>query len=214
MELATVIGDVVASRAVRNRATLHRSLVAALERVNRELAPAHPLRVTVGDEYQGAFVEVGDAVRATLLVRLELGEHDVRHGVGWGEVAQLQAEPPVEDGPGWWAARAAIDAVHAEQERPATRWRRTAFRTEDPTLATLARAVEAGLVLRDQAVDRLDLRSLSVLSGMLAGKTQREIGEELQVSASAVSQRVRADGLAALVAAHQAWQLPEDEETR
>jgi predicted transcriptional regulator len=40
-----------------------------------------------------------------------------------------------------------------------------------------------------------------VLRGLLAGSTQRELADELGITASAVSQRVRADGLAALVAA-------------
>ncbi|WP_235734958.1 SatD family protein [Nocardioides alcanivorans] len=207
MKLATLIGDVVSSRAADDRSTLHAVLLEALARVNAEYAPAHPLRVTVGDEYQGAFTEVGAAVRASLALRLELREYDVRHGLGWGTVTILQEEPRVEDGPGWWAARAAIEAVHAEQERAATRWRRTAFRTEEAQAALLAQAVEAALVLRDQAVDRLDIRSLSVLSGMLAGRTQREIGEELQVSASAVSQRIRAGGLTALAAAQEVWTM-------
>lgn len=205
MRRATLIGDVVASRSVDDRATLHADLMTSLDRVNDELRPLHPLRLTVGDEYQGAFARVGDAVRASLLLRLHLPDHDVRHGLGWGEIARLQADPPIEDGPGWWAARAAIEAVHAEQERAATRWRRTAFRTDDPESVALAQAVEAGLLLRDQAVDRLDARSLSVVRGMLAGQTQKQIAEELDVSPSAVSQRIRTDALAAIVAAQRAW---------
>lgn len=208
MLLATLIGDVVASRAARDRSALHRRLVTALDEVNEALDPVHPLRITVGDEYQGAFTSIADAVRASLLVRLALGQDDVRHGLGWGAVEQLQSEPPVEDGPGWWAARAAIEHVHTQQSQAATRWRRTAFRTPEADAALVAQAVEAALVLRDQALGRLDERSLSVLSGMLAGRTQREISEELQVSASAISQRIRADGLVALVAAQQVWESP------
>jgi transcriptional regulator with XRE-family HTH domain len=57
------------------------------------------------------------------------------------------------------------------------------------------------LILRDQLVGGLDDRSMLVLRGLLAGATQRDLAAELGVSPSAVSQRVRADGLAALVAA-------------
>ncbi|WP_110205266.1 SatD family protein [Nocardioides daejeonensis] len=206
MLLATLIGDVVASREVGDRRALHRALVDALGEVNEKFAPAHPLRITVGDEYQGAFVRIGDAVRASLALRVRLATVDVRHGLGWGEVATLQDAPRVEDGPGWWAARAAIEAVHADAEKPATRWRRTAFRTQEPGAAMLTPALEAALVLRDHAVQSLDERSVSVLSGMLAGRTQREIAEALQITASAVSQRIRSDGLTAIVAADRAWQ--------
>lgn len=212
MHLATLIGDVVASRSTPDRSALHDRLTTALAVVNEQFTPLHELRLTIGDEYQGAFAEIGTAVRATMRLRLELAPDDVRHGIGWGEVDVLQSEPPVEDGPGWWAARAAIEAVHADQERSATRWRRTAFRSDDPEVVVLGKALEAGLVLRDQALARLDHRGLSVLSGMLAGRSQQQISEELQVSASAVSQRVRADGLAALVAADLAWGEPDREQ--
>jgi DNA-binding NarL/FixJ family response regulator len=60
--------------------------------------------------------------------------------------------------------------------------------------------VNAALLLRDEMVGGLSARSLGVLRGLLSGKTQREIAEEQGVSASAVSQRVRHDGLATLVA--------------
>ena len=62
--------------------------------------------------------------------------------------------------------------------------------------------VNAGLVLRDERVSGLSERSVSVLRGLLSEETQREVAEALGISASAVSQRVRADGLAAIVAAH------------
>ena len=61
-------------------------------------------------------------------------------------------------------------------------------------------AVNAALILRDEMLGGLSERSLGVLRGLLSGRTQREIAEKLDVSASAVSQRVRHDGLAALVA--------------
>jgi len=75
-------------------------------------------------------------------------------------------------------------------------------RTRDAMHALEAgRADEALLALLDSAVARLSARSLSVLRDLMAGTSQREIAERLGVSPSAVSQRVRSDGLAALVSA-------------
>ena len=200
--MATLIGDLVHSRRAGDRHALHERLATALEEVNDLLGPVTPLRVTVGDEYQGGFATVGDALRASLRLRLALApEADVRHGLGWGEVAVLQEEPRIEDGPGWWSARDAIHDVERAEGRAGSRLRRTVYRraerTEGPDPATL----EAMLILRDQLVGGLDDRSLLVLRGLLAGVTQRDLAAELGVSPSAVSQRVRADGLAALVAA-------------
>lgn len=198
MLVATLIGDVVSSREAADRAALHARVLGLIESVNAELAPATPLRFTVGDEYQGAFATVGQALQASLRLRLGLlPSYDARHGLGWGEVDVLQEDPRVEDGPGWWAARDALHAVQEAERHAGTRWRRTAFRGADVPEGL----VEAALVLRDERVGGLSERSVSVLRGLLGGSTQREIAESLGISPSAVSQRVRADGLAALVAA-------------
>lgn len=198
--MATVIGDVVDSRRVSDRAGMHERLADLLQRVNAELEPVTALRFTVGDEFQGAFATIENAVRATLRLRLGLlPVADLRHGLGLGEVTVLQDEPRVEDGPGWWAARAAIDAVHDAETHPATRWMRTAVRGED-----VSPAVASLLALRDRAVGDLDDRGIAILRGLLAGRTQREIADDLAITASAVSQRIRAAGLDALVVSDRA----------
>lgn len=204
MITATLIGDVVASRKAGDRTTLHDRLTALLAMINETCAPSTPLRITVGDEFQGAFATVGQALQASLRLRLGLlPDHDMRHGLGWGEVAVLQEDPRVEDGPGWWAARDAIHEIQEAQEHPGSRFRRTAFRAAPGLRDPDPELIGAVLVLRDAAVGALSGRSVSVLRGLLAGRTQRELADELGISPSAVSQRVHGDGLAALVAADQ-----------
>jgi hypothetical protein len=204
MSSATLIGDLLGSRVSHDRDRLHAHLSTVLDVVNARLSPTTQLRITVGDEYQGVFRSVGEAVRASLLLRLAmLPDHDVRHGLGWGPVSVLQEEPRVEDGPGWWAARDAIVAVEAGEERAGTRSLRTAYVAAPDAGGPDPAAVNAALLLRDQLVGGLSQRSMSVLRGLLDGETQRDIATELGISASAVSQRVRHDGLAAIVAAEQ-----------
>jgi DNA-binding transcriptional LysR family regulator len=202
---ATLIGDLIGSRRAHDRDNLHMRLARALSEVNEHCAPTTPLRITVGDEFQGAFATVGAALQATLRLRLAmLPEFDLRHGLGWGAVRVLEREPRVEDGPGWWVARDAITAVHAAANRPSTRDRRTAYLRADGLDGPDPAAIEALLVLRDSALARLSPRSLTVLRDLMSGSSQREVAERLGVSGSAVSQRVRSDGLAALVAADHA----------
>jgi DNA-binding transcriptional LysR family regulator len=201
-EVATLIGDLVHSRHSADRAGLHARLTEALEAVNATPGSISPLRITVGDEYQGTFESLSAAVRAAWRLRVRmLPDCDVRQGLGWGEVRVLQHDPPVEDGPGWWVARDAVHTVELAQERPATSWRRTAYCQVEPGTGPDPVWVQAALVLCDQAVGALSTRSLSVLDGLLEGRTQREVAQELGISPSAVSQRVRADGLGALLAA-------------
>lgn len=195
-----VIGDLVGSRRSTDRAGLHARVAAAVETANRVFDA--DLRLTAGDEYQGAFPSLGHALRATLALRLALlPTADVRHGIGVGPVEMLDAGTRIEDGPGWWAARAAIVAAEEAQARPATRSVRTAYRRAEGAQGPDPGLVDAALIARDELVTRLGDRGLSVLRGLLSGHTQKEVAESLGVSTSAVSQRVRHDGLGIVLAA-------------
>jgi len=199
---ATLIGDLIGSRRVADRAGLHDRLARALTEVNERFAPTTPLRITLGDEYQGTFTSVGAALRVSLRLRLAmLPEFDLRHGIGWGPVRVLAEDPRVEDGPGWWVARDALSLVESAEVRPSSRERRTAYLRAEDVGGPDPAAIEALLVLMDSAVARLSARSVSVLRDLMSGASQREIAERLGISPSAVSQRVRSDGLAALMSA-------------
>ena len=206
-EAIALIGDLVASREALDRHGLHTRLAASLETVNGLTDPVVPMRITVGDEHQGVFATLGAALAASMLLRLTmLPDHDIRHGIGRGALEVLAEEPRVEDGPAWWAARAAIEQVAAAERTAAVRGLRTAYVVHhsdgDHDPSPEEAAVNAALLLRDQSVTGLSPRSLSVLRGLLAGTTQRDLADDLGISPSAVSQRVRADGLGAIVAAH------------
>ena len=188
-----------------DRGALHDRLSDALTSVNRSFGSTTPLRITVGDEYQGTFATVGTALQVSLRLRLAmLPEFDLRHGIGWGPVRILEQEPRVEDGPGWWAARDALSLVEVAEGRPTSRERRTAFLPVADAEGPDPAAIEALLVLLDSAVARMSERSVTVLRDLMSGASQREVAERMGISPSAVSQRVRSDGLAALMAADRA----------
>lgn len=210
-----VIGDLVGSRRAADRLTTHDRLVRTLSEVDDWLGARGagiPLQITAGDEFQGTFATLGAAVATTLRVRVGLlPDADVRCGIGYGHVLVLQEAPRVEDGPGWWAARSAIEAVAAAADRAALHGLRTRYAVAPESAAVPhpwsgalppdPAAVNAALMTRDHLVSSLSSRSLSVLRGLLAGRTQKDIAHDLGITPSAVSQRVRSDGLAVLVAA-------------
>lgn len=203
--VATLIGDVVSSRSSADRRSLHDAIGRALDAANERFSPVTPLRITLGDEYQGSFADLGTAQSCALWLRVRLAsEAELRHGLGWGRFIVLSEEPRVEDGSGWWAARAAIDEIKKEARSAGTRLARTAYRCADgvdgadgPDPA----AVNAAMLCRDQLVGTLSERSMRLLAGLLDGVSQTELAHQEGVSVSAVSQRVRGDGLAVIVAA-------------
>ena len=178
--LYTVIGDLVGSRRVADRAAVQDALAAALAEVNTLVAVRQPFEPTVGDEYQGACASLPEAVLAALLVRLAVRPVvDVRSGLGHGEVTVHDADrrPLLQDGPGWWSARAAIDAL---SERPAAR---TWYAGPEPG------TVNAFLVCRDQIIERLNDRGVRILRLALLGHSQKEIADLEEIWPSAVSQQ-------------------------
>ncbi len=194
---ATLIGDIVGSRRVPDRGAAHRLLVGAL----RDLPDAlDPPAFTVGDEFQGAFATVGAAIAATLQIRLAVAPAlDVRFGIGWGAVTVLDAAAGIQDGPGWWAAREAIEWTADAQRQPGLFLLRTSFRAGVDR--SDVSAVNAALMCRDHLLGSLDDRSLRILRGLLSNRAKKDIAAEEGISASAVSQRAGRDGLDMMVAA-------------
>ena len=198
-EEATLIGDLVRSRASTDRAALHRSLVATLDGLEVD-GTIEPAAVTFADELQGRYATLGAALHAALLIRLALlPEADVRFGVGRGSVTTLDEARRTQDGPGWWSARAAIEATEEGERRAGLRLVRTTYQPHDEDPA--APAINAALACRDHLMGSLDERSLRILRGLMTGQTKTALADAEGISASAVSQRAVRDGLDTIVLA-------------
>lgn len=198
---ATLIGDVVGSRRATDRSKLHRALASALRHVAG--GAIDPPAFTVGDEFQGSYPTVGAAIDAALSLRLAVGpDVDVRFGIGWGAVTVLDADAGIQDGPGWWTAREAIQQTAAAQRQPGFQLVRTTFRADSDTRNDVA-AVNAALICRDHLLGSLDERSLRIVTGLMTGRTKKELAADEGISPSAVSQRASRDGLDLVVLASQ-----------
>lgn len=195
----TLIGDVVGSRRTADRSALHRALNGALAEASD--GAIDPPAFTVGDEFQGSYPTVGAAIDAALAIRLTVApDIDVRFGIGCGTVTVLDATAGIQDGPGWWAAREAIEWTAAAQRQPGLALVRTSFRTNDDARGDTD-AINAALICRDHLLGSLDDRSLRIVKGLLSEHTKKDIAAAEGISASAVSQRAGRDGLDLIVVA-------------
>lgn len=196
-----LIGDVVGSRRTTDRSGVHRAVTAALEQVADGAIDAP--KFTVGDEFQGSYPTAGAAIDAALSLRLSVSPNvDVRFGIGWGTAAVLDAETGIQDGPGWWAARAAIQQTAKAQRQPGFTRTRTTFRALDNSRDDDA-AINAALLCRDHLLGSLSDRSLRILKGLMNDQTKKELAAAEGISPSAVSQRASRDGLDLIVVASQ-----------
>ncbi|MDT5019108.1 MAG: hypothetical protein QOD39_5268 [Mycobacterium sp.] len=196
---ATLIGDVVGSRGLADRSATHRAVNHALRDV--DTGAIDPPGFTVGDEFQGSYPTVGQAIDAALSVRLAVTPGiDIRFGIGWGTVAVLDPESGIQDGPGWWAAREAIEWTAEAQRQPGLALVRTSFRVGGEARDD-ADAINAALLCRDHLLGSLDERSIRIVKALLTNRTKKDIAAAEGISASAVSQRAGRDGLDLVVVA-------------
>ncbi|MBU8811967.1 SatD family protein [Mycolicibacterium goodii] len=202
---ATLIGDVVGSRSAADRRALHRDLNAALATVAEHAIDAPAF--TVGDEFQGSYRRVGEALAAAWAIRLTVApEIDVRFGIGWGAVSVLDEATGIQDGPGWWAAREAIEWTAEAQRQPGLALVRITYRRAADTPVSPGPspdAINAALMCRDHMFGSLDERSIRLLRGLLSNRSKKELAAAERISASAVSQRAGRDGLDLIVVASQ-----------
>lgn len=191
-----VVGDLVGSRQHASRSAAQRALIGALDLVNTRVPAVQPLEPTIGDELQGVYADLHDALRATVLVRLALPEGmDCRFGIGVGEmeIVGRSAYGLTQDGQAWWSAREAIEDVATMRRRlPGLRTRIVRGESQKGDI------VNAYLLCRDTLVSDFDGRQRRIALGVLDGRTLAQIADDEGISTSAVSQRHRA-GISELV---------------
>jgi hypothetical protein len=206
--LFTLIGDVVGSRQVKDRALLQERLDSLLVDLNDVLLPRTRLKATIGDEFQACFEDIASAVRASLVIRLGLLRSagvDSRYGLGVGEVNVFSKTNPIsQDGPGWWAARDAIEVSGELAAAPQTSFARTYF-VASPASSEASGGEEAALnaflLCRDQIVDRMKQQTRNRLYGLLRGWSQSAIAAEEETTQGAISQSLARSGAFAILAA-------------
>lgn len=199
-----VIADIVASRQLVDRAAAQRRIARVVGDADRDLPVAkQPLAAVVGDELQGEYDRLGDALASLLLVRLALPDGiDCRFGVGVGAVRPIELDGrTVPEGPAWWAARAAIERTARLQQRaaPFARTWIEAAEGEDAAMVDTISLANAYALSRDQLVSTMSERTRRLTYGRCLGRSQRELAETEGVSQSAVSQALASAGSAAIV---------------
>ena len=204
-----VIADIVSSRELDDRRTAQRAIESAFAQVV-DILPAHarpvrPFTAVVGDELQGAFSTLRAALAATLLVRLALPAGlDLRFGLGLGEVEEIPSTSgSLSEGPGWWAARAAIEHVEEIARREAPQARTWVAAAEHVAgAADLVRIANAAALARDRVVGRWSDRVRALVCGRIAGVTQGDLAQSQGISQSAVSQTLAAAGATTIILAY------------
>lgn len=197
-----LLADIVGSRRLADRAAAQTTLEGVVDRVHRDLPPtARPLTPTVGDELQGEYATLEEAMAATLLLRLALPDGlEFRFGIGVGSTTTVPSSGgELQDGPGWWAARAAIEIVQGLERRRAPRARTWIVAAPEEDDAVRIHLANAYLLARDQLVGSMSERARRLAYGRCIGSTQKELADSEGITQSAVSQLLTTSGASGLI---------------
>jgi hypothetical protein len=192
-----LIADVIGSRGHTDRNEVQRSVEDALELIAQVAPPVQAFRATVGDEFQAVYSSRNAALRATLFAGLLPQDRPLlRFGLGEGDIGGVlsRTSERIEDGPGWWHAREAIESVASQQRRFS--FLRSWYISDTPEQDV---AVNAYLLTRDQLLGGLSVRARDYARGVAQGANQKSIAAEHGVSQPAVSKLLRESGAATLI---------------
>ena len=116
--------------------------------------------------------------------------------------ARSARAPFGQDGPAWWAARAAIDRVEKGRARPrgseGLRGPRSPDAADPGRDGASEDLVNALLMCRDELVSRMDARDARLVLAWFEGRKQADVGAAEGISPSAVSQRFARNGAYAI----------------
>jgi hypothetical protein len=188
MQVLALIGDVVASKELSQRSVFQRRLGKVLAQTSgaaRHLVS--PYTLTLGDEFQAVYRNADLLFADIFGIMAEI--HPVRIRLALGVGALTTKINPVQalgmDGPAFHGARAALIALKEDK-----RLLRIAEQPGDSWL--LANHV---LNFLSHQVEGWSRNRLLIVSGLLRGRTVKEIEEGLQISRVAVYKNIRAAAL-------------------
>ena len=193
-----LIGDLIESKQLNNRKQAQQELQELMAVLNQDYQAylVSPFTITTGDEFQALLRPNPEIMQ--LIDQIVLGfTHPIRFGLGLGEiVTEINREQSIgSDGPAYWRARTAINAVHEKNDYGSSR---IAVSLGDEELS---QAVNTVLAAASFIQSKWNTSQREVLERMLTeyiydeNFSHGEIAELLQISPSALSKRLKSSGL-------------------
>ena len=182
-----LIGDMVGSKAQRDRNSLQRSFAETLQKAQKKYGTAFisPLTLTIGDEFQAVLEKSDDLFSLLTFIETQLDGVQFRYGMGLGGIdTDINSQQAIGmDGPAFHRARAAIEQAKKEQ-------RRFCFKSghsgQEERINILLNWV-------DYAVKRWNAQRKKIFLYYCEQYTQKEIAARLRITQPAVSQNITAE---------------------
>jgi hypothetical protein len=189
MRYAVIIGDVVSSRQLAQRAQFQRQLKSAMLPINRRRgrALASPYTVTLGDEFQAVYRDPTLVFADVFTLLARLSPVRVRFSIGVGEIVTPlnSAQAIAMDGSAFHRARAGLEQLKKDHRLLSVR-----MAEEDPPgMRSPVLAVLSGLV------EGWRQKRLQLFAAMLHGEETGQLSRQTGITSRAVNKNIRAADL-------------------
>ncbi len=195
MQYLALIGDVVGSKDVSERAHFQKKLTNALKKINdRKPRPVvSPYTVTLGDEFQAVYRSADTLFFDVFSILSEMHPVEIRFGVGLGELTTpINAKQALGmDGPAFHRARAMITTLKESEYL-------LGLQGEPPPQGPAFdqwKLFNHLLNFVSHKVGSWERNRLRIICGLLAGQPVTELERELKVSKVAVYKNINTAAL-------------------
>jgi hypothetical protein len=201
MQYFVILGDIVKSRDIQDRATFQSHLIETMEFLNNRFKRTlvSSMMVNSGDSFQGIFSSgspilcIADALRFSLA-----GYCSLRLGLGFGEITtEIERKSSILcDGPAFWNAKEALDGLYEENYYQTLS---TRFEATQGKLAIVKELVNQSCLLGDQLVSgwkkrQLELATYQILNHGYEKVPQIQLAQKLGISPQQVFTTLKAMG--------------------
>ena len=120
MMYIALIGDIIESKNIQDRAQVQQQLLRLMKELNWQYQDylISPFTVTTGDEFQALFSPNSYMFQIIDQLSVAFSPYEIRFGIGVGEmVTEINKEQSIgSDGPAYWLAREAINHIHDKND--------------------------------------------------------------------------------------------------
>ncbi len=194
-----LIGDIVHSREIKNRADVQMQLHQTLDDINDRFKKdiASKFTITIGDEFQGLHYSPQNIIEIIDTIKMALYPIKFRFGVGFGEMnTRINENMAIgADGPAYYAAREAIEKIKSikhQYERPI---KDIMFAYDNPKMKSRLELVNATLSTCSYIEDKWSDKQREVIKKLIQeNSSQRELADFLGLEQSSIQRRLYASG--------------------
>lgn len=192
MNYLVLIGDIVASKAIRNRSQFQSQFETVVEQASREYQSImiSPLTLTIGDEFQAVFGDTKNLFQMIAFVEQQMPSVAFRYGFGLGSiVTEINTQRAIGmDGPAFHFARQAVELARKQEKS-------YYFVCED---AQVQERLNILLSWIDLTMKRWSDQRKGIFYFYRQKMKQRAIAEKMNLSQPAVSQNINDESFALL----------------